>query len=438
MKHTVTLILLLAMLFFTAACQDREADNPDEPTSQATTVPDSADTPAPATVDTPPPILPDNNTLTVTVWVATQFYSLEEEVAGQIVSRQIQEFADRNPDIAISVAAKVSSGQGGILSYLRTGRSVAPGAMPDLVLLPADQLASAISEQLVYPLEPWISADLLADLYPAADTLGRVDQVIVGYPYVLRNLTHLAFDRTVFTETVPATWQGVLQSPARLIVPAAGTTGADIVQQTYLALDGEFGREDGHLVLDVDTLSNVLAFFNQARQDGNLLIESSNIATYEEAWNFYRNGQANMVPVTADLFLRQRASGQDTGFAPIPGPQDRLLPQVDAWVWAISSPDTARQQIASQLIAWLISEDNLGEVSLATLSLPSRRGALERWPADDPYIAFLKAELELARANPMVIGASGRTALSAALFEVISTNSSPQVAAEEANNRLSE
>jgi ABC-type glycerol-3-phosphate transport system substrate-binding protein len=93
--------------------------------------------------------------------------------------------------------------------------------------------------------------------------------------------------------------------------------------------------------------------------------------------------------------------------------------------------------MAAELISWLASGQNLGEWSSAALMLPSRREAFAEWTANDTYLSFLQSELERAEAFPNAATSSIISALSTAVFDVISTAKSPQTAAEEAAEAVS-
>jgi hypothetical protein len=64
--------------------------------------------------------------------------------------------------------------------------------------------------------------------------------------------------------------------------------------------------------------------------------------------------------------------------------------------------------------------------------LPSRRAAFAEWTTNDVYLSFLQSELERAEAFPNAATSSIVSALSTAVFDVISSAKSPQTAAEEA------
>ena len=77
---------------------------------------------------------------------------------------QMTEFDTTHPDVNLTVSTKKITEQGGTLNYLRSGRSVAPDILPDVVVLPASQLATAVDEELVFPLDSLIDTE---GFYPA-------------------------------------------------------------------------------------------------------------------------------------------------------------------------------------------------------------------------------------------------------------------------------
>jgi ABC-type glycerol-3-phosphate transport system substrate-binding protein len=109
-----------------------------------------------------------------------------------------------------------------------------------------------------------------------------------------------------------------------------------------------------------------------------------------------------------------------------------LTPLVDGWVWAISTTQPNRRDIAAELIAFLVNETNLGEWSQESKELPARRQALTQWPGGDAYVNFIQLELERAQANPLIESDPILIALGNSVFDVISFARSAQEAAAEA------
>lgn len=436
MQRRLTLLAILIPVFLAACSLLAERDNnqvttpsPTPATPSATAVPEGAD-------DLPAPVTISDTVTTLTVWLPPEL-DLDAEQEFSSLSQQITAFGEEHPDLITRVEYKTVSGQGGILSYLRTGRTVAPSVLPDLVALPTDQLTAAAAEELVFPLETLLDPAMLEDLYPAARSAAQYGEHVVGYPFALTQLPHLAYDNTILTDTLPLTWeQFVADANGRLLFPAAGKAGATLALQFYLAAGGSLVNQAGQATLEVDPLVAALTQLSEGRTTGLILLQSSNVVTLSESWLAFQSGSATIVQTTADQFMRERASGQSPGFAPIPGPGGPVTPLVEGWVWTISTPDPARKALAVELLSALASSASLGEWSLRHEILPARRQSFSFWPADDPYVHFLQQELERAQLMPVSVGSKVMASLSDAVFDVITLAKTPQVAAEEAAAQL--
>lgn len=373
-----------------------------------------------------------SNTNQIIVWVPPEIAA--RTVAGTaVLSDQFFAFRADHPGQEIVFEQKAVSGQGGILSYLRTGRNVAPNILPDLIALPIDQLAAAAAEQLIYPLDDLLSDGLYGELYPVAQVLGRSNEQVVGYPFALTHVTHLAYNTTLWKSPVPTTWtEWTTNFESNFIFPSAGQEGAALVWQMYLAEGGTMVNDAGQPALQVEPLTAVFDLLHLARDNGFILLQSSNTATLGETWQIFQAGSATFSMTTAEQFLRERVNTPFAGFAPIPGPTGPLAPQVDGWAWAITTPDPVRQAQAMALLETLVDAENLGAWSSQSNILPARQSAFDFWPSNDAYIQFIQGELEKAQPNRAAAGSAIILVLRDGVFNVIGSSQSPQVAAEEA------
>lgn len=406
--------------------------------------PTTLTTPTPTLVTQPTPlppavsIQPPPSSITLTVWTNPEISAFGDAPGNQLLREQITAFDADHPAVNVSISQKALTGQGSLLSYLRTARAVAPTILPDLVLLPTNQLGSAAADQLIYPLDNLLDPGLVADLYPAADQLGRVNGLLLGYPLALRGLSHLAYNPQAIAGPLPLTWAEFAPQDSRLILPASGPEGARLALQFYLALNGTLTDAANQPSLRADILAQALTLLSDGRSSGLILLDSSNVATIAEAWQLFQNGQASTTLVTAAAYLAQSGQGIASNFSPIPGADGALRPLVDGWVWAVATSDPARQRVAADLIAWLVDEARNGDWSWQSHTLPARRSAFNRWPpgaadaAGGTYIIFLQQELERAQPFPAQASSGMMTALSDAVFDVISLQSAPQTAADAA------
>lgn len=407
----------------------------DESEASPEAIPATA-TPEPAQVvaGTPgaaPPVVVSQSSDTLRVWIPPELNPNDSAAAATLLSR-ILTFSDAHPDLAATVEFKQVGGGGGILSYLRSGRVVAPTVLPHLIALPTDQLASAAAEGLIFPLDGLIEGALLDDLYPAARDLSAPAGTTVGYPFALTGLTHLAYS-SVITTTLPAVWDDMLAVNAgQLVFPAASREGAILALQFYLDLGGTLSNEAGQPSLELEILRQALEAFSQGRGANLIALQSSNVRGLDETWRLFQAGSVAITLTTAEQFLRARATELTPGYAPVPGPTGALNPMVTGWAWAITSPDPAHRQLAVDLLTALVQEPAVQSWNQESYLLPARRQGMEGWPADDAYVNFLRQQLEQAQAIRLAPGGVIATALSNALFDVVSLSQTPQLAAETA------
>jgi ABC-type glycerol-3-phosphate transport system substrate-binding protein len=434
MRTLLLLIVILGGLAALVGCALFEAGD-----GEAAATPTSP--PAATPTNTPgPPLTPDaavatpitQTQTTLTVWIPPEIWAASE--SGQAtLNAQLNAYRAEHPELDIRVEPKAAAGQGGILSYLRTGRTIAPTILPDLVALPSEQVTAATTDSLIFPLDDAIVSTYLEDVFPAGVELATVGENLMGYPFFLTQPPHLVYDNTVFTTSVPLTWTQFITLPDQQFVFAAGgVPGATLLLEMYLDHGGQLVNEAGQIELQVEPLAAALQALSDGRANGFILPQSSNMQTLEDSWQAFQLGQSSFVQTTADQYLRQREADRLYSVAAIPGQQEPLHPLVAGWVWAISTPDTAKRPLAADLLTFLIDQQNLGEWSYSSQYLPARQGAFFYWPTDDPSVTFMSDQLLTAAAHPFPPGHPVMGALTDAVFNVVSLAKSPQLAAEEA------
>ncbi|MCA9989382.1 MAG: extracellular solute-binding protein [Anaerolineales bacterium] len=438
MRHKKRLLLptlpLLVCLLLLAAC-DLAANNSSNTAATATAgLPTPANTPdLAAEVTTPIPLIPSQNVLTITVWTVPEISPRSEIPGGPTMLEQFNAYDTSHPDLHLFVELKTVADQGGMLSYLRTGRGVAPKVLPDLVLLPANQLAGAVADGLIYPLTDLpLDPTIYNDLFPAAQDLAAINGINYGYPIALTNLHHLAYNANVITSTIPSRWSSFITVPnGQFVFPAAGPAGAELALQFYLANGGTLTSTDGKPNLDISPLTIALERINQGVAAGFIWPGSGSIGTVETGWQALQSELPNITMATADLSLRQRALGSAPAYSTIPGEIAPFSPLVNAWVWAISTPDPARQVLAAELISWLATPQNLAEWSYQSQRVPAQRSAFAAWPsANNAFVTFLRGQAEVAQPFPAGANTAIISALTAAVNSVVNQTSTPQAAAE--------
>ena len=372
-----------------------------------------------------------NSIRSLTVWLPSDLAPSGEETA--VLATQIETYATTQIDLEINIEYKAISGQGSILNYLRTGKTVAPSILPDLIALPSSQLETAVTDELIFPLNDVIDPTALATLYPAAQSFATMEDQILGYPFALTGLTHLAYDSNVITQTIGTTWETFRADPAlQFAFPANGFEGATLILQLYLDAGGTLMNDAGQVELQVEPLARALEQLNLARNENILVRQSSTLSTPEDTWQVGQSSTANIILTNGEYFLQNRVEAQTMAYAPVPAINDVAPPYVSGWAWAISTQNQVQRTMAADLLNHLTTAEIEAEWSLQTGHLPARQDVFDLWGTDDPFIEFLQQQLAVAQPHPLSRNSNVITALNDAAFNVVTLTETPQVAAEQA------
>lgn len=432
-KWVISFFLLVSL--FLSACDllPNEADSDAvEELDAATVTPEVT-----AEVAQNPPVFEVPATVTpaavdLKVWIPPQI-AVRTETGTQTMADQFTDYNARNPEIVIRVEQKRVLGDGGILSYLRTGRSVAPSVLPDLIAIPTELLLTAANESLIYPLDDQLDPDLVDELFPPAMEMARPEERTLGIPFALTWLPHLVYNSNALTTTVPLTWDRLISDPERSMAFAAdGTDGALLALQFYLDAGGTVENDLGQPTLQVEPLTIALEALQNGRETGFIIEQSSNLSGLDQSWQLFLGGGANIVRSSSDHFLGQNTIGLPLEFTVTPGIDRPLTPLVGGWAWAISTSDPARQEPAVALMLDLVTASNQGEWSQDSNILPARRDSLATWSDNDFYVGFIQQELERAKPWPGTSTSKIMTVLGDAVFQVVSGSKLAQEAAQDA------
>ena len=119
-------------------------------------------------------------------------------------------------------------------------------------------------------------------------------------------------------------------------------------------------------------------------------------------------------------------------FMAVPGLNGHLLPLITSWSWAMTTDDPARQRLAEELITYLILPENLANWSQRSQVLPAQRAAMEVMSDQNPYLQFASGQLELAKPMPVSETSRLMDVMGDAVFQLLTTDTPPEVIAEQA------
>jgi ABC-type glycerol-3-phosphate transport system substrate-binding protein len=374
--------------------------------------------------------------ISLTIWTVENFSPSNENDAGLVFKNQLDLFDQNHPEAQLDIIEKKPTGPGSIEAYLEIAGQVAPAVLPDITVLSTDLIPVIGKMQppggealILQPLDALVAPELIDDLFPIARQLGSYDSALMGIPFML-DFEHVIYNSTILTDTAPTTWDAILKSGGPCIFPAAEDAPVDTTLLHYISAGGALYDDEGNGIIEIDPLTEVFRFYQQADTDHIIPVSVIQTRSLAQSWNGYRNGNALLAHVNASQYLLRRDELLNTAVGPFPGMERSSPAFASGWVWAIITTDPARQQLALELINWLMDAERLGEWSYNGKWLPATENALETWPSNDEYVQFAREQIMIAMPRPdndyyeLV-----QTRLAKSVRDVLLGNTSPAAAA---------
>jgi ABC-type glycerol-3-phosphate transport system substrate-binding protein len=431
----LTLPLLLLLLVSCARLVDTPVDLTASPAASAAPTATAAAGNDNAPVVTVPTLSPAAPVSPLRVWLPPEIGARTPEGAQQLAD-QVRAFEAANSPLEVLIEQKPAEGAGGILSYLRTGGTVAPTILPDVVALPTGVMADPAVRQLLFPIDGLIDPIVAADAYPNAAAQVADGDRLFGVPFAAAGLPHLVYAPVAITGTVPLEWTAFISDTNHtLVLPADSRDGALFGLEFYLAEGGTLVNEAGQPDLQAEPLARAL---QQIALRPENLLQSRQLKTLDEAWQYFQVGRSGFLWVRADYYLGRRAElaaapgAPELAYSRVPGPTGPLTPLTTTWAWAITTADPARQALAMAFIQSLIDAEALAGWAELSQLLPARREAMSLLAEGSDYYRFAGEELERARAMPISESSRQLAVIGDAVFQVLTTDASPQAIAEQA------
>ncbi|NOZ30272.1 MAG: extracellular solute-binding protein [Chloroflexi bacterium] len=435
----ISILACLALVVSTLVGCDVPFGRSDRPSSRPTTLPPSTPTPGevirqstpPATTPTPSSSRRPVRSL---VWWTPEDHApgpFSDSPAAQVLQEQLQAFSQQTGEPNVHVVLKKPFGKGGILDFLRTASAAAPSVLPDLVTIHSDELAIAARAGLLHPLDSLVSDEIRNDLFPFAQQAGQIGDELFGLQWDA-DVEHMAYDSRVIA-TPPKTWEELLSSQVTYAIPGAMEEGRvnDHFLIQYLGAGGRFDPAADPPV-DALALRRVLEFLATARQSDRIPELVLALPDTSACWAALLDGEVQMAQVRASQFMSTRPQAGWVRYATTPTWDGRTVTISHGWMLAITAREPERREAAARLIAWLLQPEHMGTWTLASHRLPTRRAALALWDEEDPYVSFVRWQLEAAQPRPHY---EAFTAISRALQwaerEVITGRTTPEQAVTE-------
>jgi ABC-type glycerol-3-phosphate transport system substrate-binding protein len=401
-KRILCHILLLAFTVSTTAC----GINP-------------TNTPQPVVSATPPPPTPTEQPSSdatptsrkLTIWLAPTFAPNPETTAGAIISNRLAEFEAQHPGLSIDVRIKSRSGAGSLLETLTAADVAAPSSLPDLVTLDSFSLSEAAKLGLLMPLDDLIDIPTEPDWYPYVLASLRFDSQTIGMPFASE--TDILAFRTDLYPSAPRRIETLLAEGHTFQFPA-GDPLAQFTLAQYLALSGTLTNSEGKAFIDVESLTEVLSFYQTAIEANVIPLTVRQWTDTTQVWSEIKANRTASAVVPLSLFLQEHDPERLNG-APLPTSTDTGIALAHTWAWGLVTKGSQSDQLKIELLNHLMDPSFLGPWTEALGVLPPNGAALAAWN-EGPDSALVSSLVTVARPLPP---RSVRTTISAALLEAV-------------------
>jgi maltose-binding protein MalE len=269
-----------------------------------------------------------SRTITLNIWLPKEFDPNDGSDAANLFTERLDNFSTRRPGVQVEIRIKNLQGPGSLLETLSATKEAAPLALPDLIALPYDQMLTAASQNLIYPLDSYISDVGSEDWYDFALDLGQYQGKKYGIPFAA-NMLVMAYHPTIVGDP-PSTWEEMINREATLAFPAS-EPDAIFTLALYQSLGGEILNENGILQLDRNLLESVFDLYHQAIVADVMPDWSIEISSDDDTWGNFIKNQSQLAITWTDHFFEPSSGG--VNFTAIPTTDGTPYTYSNGWVW---------------------------------------------------------------------------------------------------------
>jgi len=437
-KNTLIKLVILAGLISVAAygcsqlpAQVQELLFPETPTSQT-------DLPVFETLPPTPENVADQSTSTpagpqiLTIWVPPQFDPASDTPAGKLLQERIKTFSVENPGAEVRVRVKAATGNSGLLNSLSAASTaLEPSALPALVALTRTEMEAAALKGLIFPMDELTSVIDDPDWYNYAKELALIQGSTFGAPFAGDGF--FLIYRPAKIGANPTDWQDILSRGQPLAFPANDTNGL-VTLALYLSAGGTIVDSQNRLVLEPQTLTEVLTLFSEGAKQGSFPSWLSQYQTDAQVWQAYQDQSANWAITWSSRYLVDLPV--DSTAVSLPPLGTDTVTIANGWMWTLTDPVPERRDLSASLAKYLTDSDFLSEWVPEMGYLPTRPSVLAAWQ-DQTLRSLIGQTVVSARIQPNeelleVIGPILRDAT----LDVIERQIDPAQAAQAAQQRL--
>lgn len=377
-KRRLALLLVVGLLISLTACNALpfEIDLPWlEPATVATQPqidlqPEPQETPVPTPQPSPTISEPPTDLI---LWLPPELDPRSGEPAANILKSRLEAFAAEH-DIQIILRTKTQTGAGSLLDSLSASKGAADEVLPDLLMMGKQDLNTAAGQDLIYTNDELAGLADQTDWYNFARTTGMVFGVpygvgIMGDPLVM--VYHSE------SQLVPSNeWERISANFGYFGFAADQSQGRFLLL-LYLNAGGSVIDPQLRVILQEEPLTQALQLLKDTVNSRHMSDLAVSMQTDSQVWDAYSHWQLDTAVLPLSLVL----NGVKEAETDIPEPSLTQPPVTitNGWAWALGSPNPLRQELAMQLMEYLVETEFLAEWTEALGRLPGRPSSLAAW-----------------------------------------------------------
>ncbi len=321
------------------------------------------------------------------VWLADEFNPQNANLAESLMKNQLQDLLIKNPEIVVDLRVKGEDQAHSILNILELTNRHAPEALPDVILIRAEDARAARRRGLL-PANGIFNTILQeGDWYPYAKQLS--DSKIVGDCIPMAGDATVIFADSNLRISQPQKWVDIERRKSSLGFPAVDPT-----QMFFKMLmnmnDAQIVNENGKYQISPDGLEATLRLILSAIDREILNADLLEYSSERNVWIDFGKEKFDWAALQISHYLKDLdANVQTLNFVNNEG-----LPILPAtgWLWCVLATEPEKQTLAMTYVRWMTDPKFQMEWTPSAGYLPVRLSSIAGWN-DQPSVSQIVASL---------------------------------------------
>lgn len=377
------------------------------------------------------------------VWLPAPLISDESGDAFQLLSEHTAAFSSSS-NIDIEYRIKDVGKVGGIMSTIRSGKDVAPAALPDVTLIRRREFTPAQSQQYLQSMETLFSSSLINDLDGGLE-FGQIPLeagiALYGLPY-LYDVLLAVHSQPLQADGYRLKFVDVLANEAAFLFPAARANGLNQTFYLQYLSAGGMTPSSGVMNINEEALGIVLKFYEDLVRRG---LVTPDVLTYQSP-NAYQSEFVNRsdrsqlaVFRASEYFAMTEQQGATLMAAQVPTASGGGQSIRDGWLWVLVTPDMSRQTLSARYLEWMMEPEFHADFARALYHLPTQPALLDASLPPGADRQFFVDLLENATLPlPENEGGTAPRLMQEALIDILHGDATTEQAAKQVLSQLAE